>query len=316
MIRVYYQHDEGSSSLTLRTYRFEALIDTVEMELVAGSDRSHYWQAEFEANEYSVLHVTISDADEVVGSGEQSGLVDGAVIEIGSDDISSVLNGISQWQEEIDEHLDEQDTSLTDLCNDIAAVSAQVESVPSRVWGDEEALVLLDSISTIFDRVSALFMKLPIASWLAGSDRADGKVSFDAASINVNVGPVSARTPPDIHQSILYLRLDDTSKYRIEELKDARNQLVDLSGVERMDLFLERENKTQLEVIEDVERVNNGKGVAFHVSEKTVSEPTTDSTPHYWALRDPNDKGSDGVGRVLAGGPCYVKRYATRCDSI
>lgn len=125
-------------------------------------------------------------------------------------------------------------------------------------------------------------------------------------AVNVTVTPLSVTTPKDIEQSTLYLRLEDSSEYRIEEVKGSDGNLADLSLIANLELVIESFDEVEVEVITDLELINDNHGVAFSPS-VAVQTATYPPKHHLWALRDPDDG-----NRVLAGGPCVVTRYAKK----
>lgn len=128
----------------------------------------------------------------------------------------------------------------------------------------------------------------------------------DDLAVNVVVTPLSVTTPKDIEQSTLYLRLEDSSEYRIEEVKGSDGDLIDLSLIANLELVIESYDEVEVEVITDLELINDNHGVAFSPS-VAVQTATYPPKHHLWALRD-----SDNGNRVLAGGPCVVTRYAKK----
>lgn len=141
----------------------------------------------------------------------------------------------------------------------------------------------------------------------------DAPVSSTGCSgVNVVVSPMTAKVPDDIRQNTLYLRLADTSRYRIESVKGVDGTEIDFSAYESLDMIFETRKKQTLETITlaDIELINEGRGIAFRPSMATVGSETMDDARHLWAVRDPDDVGGDGQGRVICGGDCVVRRFA------
>lgn len=235
---------------------------------------------------------------------------DNAITDISSLATAESLSDLADAVEEIDAHLDEQDVEIDDLIDDIAAVSAQVDgtlkpTVPGRTLNVEED-------GTILTTTEVSEQSIREAMGLQEDQRV---ATPGDLAVNVSVGPATANVPPDISQSTIYLRLDDTSWYRVENVVDPLGNEIDFSVYESLELVFESRKKEQLEILtvtaENLRLINDGKGLEFQPSTLTVGTETQDSLRHLWAVRDPDDVGETGVGRVICGGDCVVRRFAT-----
>lgn len=239
-------------------------------------------------------------------------------------------------------------TGLNDLDSSAvqsAASAALTEFAPlkeSNYTSPPTTSAIVSAIEGDGTKLTEIHDKLPEAEQLAGSPNADGSIEVTAEAelteediqaiatdvleglglnegqrvatpgdVQVIVGPVQVRVPSDIVENTLYLRLDDTSQYRVESVVGVDGLGVDLSAYDRLELLFETRSKSQLEIL-DVEIINDGAGFRFRPSTAAVGIETQAHAPHLWALRNPDDVGETGEGRVICGGPLIVTRFATR----
>lgn len=131
----------------------------------------------------------------------------------------------------------------------------------------------------------------------------DGSRVAIPEDVRVTIGPTSARTPQDVDETVLRLRVGDRSLYRVEKVEDSGGNTVDLSDRSNLVLLIESQEGSLLESITPT-IINAGAGFAF-APDEAVAAIALPPNNHIWALRDTADR-----GRVICGGPCIVRRFA------